>query len=66
MLEILEDTHPLDLWCASVNVGLAELDSIRLQGIYIVRKHNDLVTATFVVVDEVLCRLELGRIHAVQ
>lgn len=66
VLEVLQDAHALDLWRTAVDVRLAELDGVRLERIHIVGKDDDLVAAILVVLDEVLRRLELGGVHAVQ
>lgn len=82
MLEILQDTHSLDLCCAAVDIRFSELLCISLKTrqwqttnatlmaylkrVHIVGKDDDFVSPRFMVIDEELTGLILIRVHAVQ
>lgn len=66
VLEILKNSHSLDLSSPTMNVCLLELLCICFQCIDIVREDNNLVASRFMIIDQELARLIFVRIHAVQ
>lgn len=66
MLEVLQNTHSLDLSCATMNISFLQLLCISLQSVDIVGKDDDLVSSGLMIVDQELAGLILVGIHAIQ